>query len=72
MWYRRKSIIQRLRRFFSIAFGEGELFNIYQTNFTLMDRFGYDVSFFEGMIPYEREIYLSLLINKLDKDAQKT
>ena len=52
-------------------FGSGELFQMYRTNFTLMDSFNYDVNFFEDMIPYEREIYLALLLEKLNKEKAK-
>ena len=44
---------------------------MYRTNFILMDRFNYDIDFFENMIPFEREIYLALLMAKLDKEANK-
>lgn len=49
-------------------FGSDELFQMYKTNFMLMDSFKYDINFFEDLIPYEREIYLALLLNKLDKE----
>lgn len=52
-------------------FGSGELFQMYRTNFTLMDSFNYDINFFEDMIPYEREIYLALLLEKLNKEKAK-
>jgi hypothetical protein len=51
-------------------FGSGELFNHYQTNFMLMDRFKYDIPYFDNLIPYEREVYISMLINRLDKEAK--
>jgi hypothetical protein len=37
----------------------------------LLHDFHYDLSYFEGLIPYEREIYLSLLIEKLQNDKAK-
>lgn len=52
-------------------FGTGELFQMYKTNFMLMDSFQYDIDFFEDMIPYEREIYLALLLEKLNKEKAK-
>ena len=52
-------------------FGNGELFQMYKTNFMLMDSFNYDVEFFENMIPYEREIYLALLLDKLNREKAK-
>jgi len=49
-------------------FGSGELFQMYRTNFTLMESFNFDVRYFDDMIPYEREIYLALLLEKLNKE----
>jgi len=49
-------------------FGTGELFQMYRTNFTLMDSFKYDINLFENMIPYEKEIYLALLLEKLNRE----
>jgi hypothetical protein len=51
-------------------FGDGSLFAYYRTNFVLMDRFGYDINFFENLIPYEQEIYIAMLENRLDKESK--
>jgi hypothetical protein len=48
------------------------VFNLYETNFLLMDDFGYSLSEIENMIPFEREIYISLLQKKLIKQSNKT
>ena len=52
-------------------FGNGELFQMYRTNFMLMDSFKYDINFFEDMIPYERDIYMALLLDKLNREKTK-
>lgn len=52
-------------------FGNGELFSIYRTNFLMHHNFGYDMTWFEGMVPYERELYIHMLTEQLEKDKQR-
>jgi len=52
-------------------FGNGELFALYRTNFVMMHNFQYNMEWFEGMIPFEREIYTHMLIDHLDKEKQR-
>lgn len=71
MYDNRQCDIKRLRRFFSIVFGEGELLSLYRTNFLMMHNFGYDVQSMENMIPFEREIYTLMLIDQLAKEQEQ-
>lgn len=41
--------------------------NYYQTNFSLMQYHKYSLSDIEGMIPWERDIYVKLLVEYLEK-----
>lgn len=41
-------------------------------NFNLMQRHGYSLSELEGMIPWEREIYLQMLVNYLEEKNKQT
>lgn len=43
------------------------LANYYQTNFSLMNHHKYNLSDVEGMIPWERDIYVKMLIDYLEK-----
>jgi hypothetical protein len=43
------------------------LANYYQTNFSLMQHHKYSLSDIDGMIPWERDIYVKMLIEHLDK-----
>jgi hypothetical protein len=71
MWFTGYSDVKRLRRFFSIIFGDGELLSLYRTNFLMMHNFGYDVQALESMIPFEREIYTLMLIDQLAKEQEQ-
>lgn len=52
-------------------FGNDNLINYYKTNFSLMQRHGYNLSDIENMIPYERDIYVSLLLQFLEEENQR-
>ena len=41
--------------------------NYYQTNFSLMQHHKYALSDIDGMIPWERDIYVKMLIEHLEK-----
>ena len=43
------------------------LSNYYQTNFSLMNHHKYNLSDIEGMIPWERDIYVKMLLEYLEK-----
>lgn len=45
--------------------------NIYRTNFVLKYHHGYSLDELENMIPFEREIYISLLSNQLQKEEEQ-
>lgn len=46
---------------------KNELIEIYRLNFLLSYEHHFDISALEQFIPYEREIYINLLIEHLDK-----
>ena len=43
----------------------------YKSNFTLMQHFNYSLSDLEGMMPWEREIYLKLLESHIQEINEK-
>jgi hypothetical protein len=45
--------------------------NYYQTNFAMMQHHKYSLTELENMIPWEREIYLTLLIKYLEEENEK-
>ena len=45
--------------------------NHYQTNFSLMQHHKYSLTEMDNMIPYEREIYVGMLIQYLEEEKRK-
>lgn len=43
----------------------------YNTNFSLNKRHGYSITELENMLPWEREIYIIMLINHLREEREK-
>lgn len=51
--------------------GHEDLESYYRTNFALMQYHKYSLSEIENMIPWEREIYLTLLENYIREEEEK-
>ena len=47
------------------------LANMYQLNFALMQHHKYSLTELENMIPFEREIYVTLLKHHLDEQEEQ-
>jgi len=47
------------------------LANMYVTNFSLMQHHKYSLTELEEMIPFEREIYVNMLINYLEEEQKR-
>jgi len=47
------------------------LANMYQLNFALMQHHKYSLTELENMIPFERDIYVTLLRNHLEEQEEK-
>ena len=45
--------------------------NLYHTNFGLMQNHKYSLTELEEMIPFERDIYVHLLLNYLEEEKKK-
>lgn len=45
--------------------------NYFQTNFLMMQHFNYSLTELEGMLPWEREVYLTLLNEHLEEKARQ-
>lgn len=48
------------------------LTNLFQTNFAMVQHHNYSLTELENMIPWEREIYVSLLLNWLKEQEKET
>lgn len=45
--------------------------NHYKTNFAMMQHHGYSLTELENMIPWEREVYVALLIDYVKKENER-
>ena len=59
------------RIFFRLTFCHDTLRNYYTTNFALIQHHKYSLHELEGMIPWERDIYIALLIQHIEEENQK-
>jgi hypothetical protein len=59
------------RQFFRLTFRHDNLRNHYQTNFSLMQHHKYSLTELDNMIPWERDIYVSMLIQYIEQENEK-
>lgn len=71
MWQTSEHNPKRPSRFFSIGLSHDNLVNHYETNFSLMEHHQYSLTELNEMIPWEREVYLTLLIRHLKEKEQR-
>jgi len=61
----------RSRVFFRLIFRHDTLSNYYKTNFSLIQHHKYSLHELEGMIPWERDIYVAMLTQHIEEENQK-
>jgi len=54
-----------------MALSHESMVNYYKTNFQLMQHHKYSLSELEGMIPWEREIYIQQLLQYLEEERER-
>jgi len=54
-----------------IALSHDSLENYYKTNFALMQHHKYSLTELDNMMPWERDIYLGLLMNYLKEEKER-
>lgn len=47
------------------------LINIYKVNFDMVQHHKYSLTELENMIPWEREIYVNMLINHIEEENER-
>ena len=74
MWIRRNYRATRVTGFFLINLSHETLENYYRTNFQMMQHFNYSLTELDNMMPWEREVYLTLLNEHIEEQqrAQET
>ena len=71
MWLERNKDSGGTRIFFRISLGQESISNYYQTNFNLMQHHKYSLAEVENLIPWEKEIYLMLLIKYVEEENKR-
>ena len=59
------------RIFFRLSLGHESVTNYYTTNFNLMQHHKYSLAEVENLIPWEREIYLMLLMKWIEEENER-
>ena len=70
MWKFRNLYDKESNPFFRIALAHNDLAVMYRTNFTLFNNFNWSLHELENMMPWEKDVYISLLAEKLKEDAK--
>ena len=68
---RKYNEVGRHQGFFLICSSHDNLINHYKTNFQLMHLYHYSLTELENMMPWEREIYVTLLIQHIKAENEK-
>jgi len=63
--------IRRNSKFFLACLGHESLQNYYRMNFSLMQYHKYSLEELEEMLPFEREIYIHMLVQYLEEEKQR-
>ena len=71
MWRGRRGYGGGAPGFFRLGLSHDSLANLYQVNFALMQHHKYSLTELENMIPFERDLYLNMLIKYLDKERER-
>ena len=71
MLYSYRGTIRRDSEFFRLALSHETLANYIQTNFGLIQHHNWSLTELDGMHPWEREIYVSLLLAHLEEEELK-
>ena len=71
MWFSTPLERGGVGKFFRLILGYDDLKNYYKTNFSLMQHHKYSLTELENMIPWERDIYVAMLIQYLEEENQK-
>ena len=59
------------RRFFRISLCHNTLENYFITNFNMMQHHKYSLTELDNLIPFEKEIYVNLLVNHIEEENER-
>lgn len=72
MWIPKTREIRRLEIFFRLMFGGDSLHNYYRVNFQLIYHKICDENNLNNMIPWERDVFINLLMAQLKKEGENS
>ena len=71
MWKRRDSYLGGFTKFFYVGLSHDSLANLYYVNFAMMQHHKYSLTELENMLPWERTIYVKLLMDWLKEEKER-
>lgn len=71
MRFQSQHLFGGIRKFFRLVMRHDNLRNYYKTNFSLMQHHGYSLTELDNMLPWERDIYVSMLIQWIEEENEK-
>ena len=71
MWVDQQSCSGGPLKFFRLSLARDSLEDYFKTNFSLMQYHKYSLTELENMIPWERDVYVMLLINHIKEENEK-
>jgi hypothetical protein len=71
VWLYRRFSLGGITVFFRLVLCDESLSNMITTNFTMMQNHNYSLSDLENMIPWERTVYVTLLLNHIAEEKER-
>ena len=71
MWGKELDYVKGTRKFFLVALSHESVRNYYSTNFQLVQHHKYSLTELERMMPWEREVYINLLLKHLEEERER-
>ena len=71
VWERDRKEINWFTEFFLVALSHDNILNYLNTNFQMMQHHGYSLTELDNMMPWEREIYIKLLLQHLEEERER-
>lgn len=68
MWKERNTRFGGPTVFFRVMLSHTNIYNIFQTNFGMIQHHKYNLSDLENMMPWERDIYVDMLITHIEEE----
>ena len=63
--------IGRYTEFFLVSLSHNNLLSYYDANFQMMQHHKYSLSEIDNLIPWEKEVYMNMLIEHLKEEKQR-